>query len=354
MAATPNIINQDHSPSSNLSEIMKPDNPFIRLSAVKLSFVMLGALVASGLLFSPQTLQGQERLKDFDAGDGRVHGAPTLQVSKRDLHSGQVQTINLHPRFHTVLEFPYPIARVDAGDPEVFLADVVGNKLTLKATKVTQEETSMTVILGDADATVVPFLVRTDTNQPPVYVVKYTDPISQHLNQTEKRIAQRLQSDFDQRVERLAEERVKQRLLYSGEILPIDRRKVVGKQPGDKFGLELQHAQQLPGPSGAPRLYIRYRVINKTIAPLKDLNFVVRMESKEAKYLIGETTKKREVFDVQNVQSASEIPAGMAAQGLLILDALDLNEGESISVEAVGFNGQRSVKIDRVLTGSNQ
>lgn len=340
-------------PSSQLLEIMKLDNIATRLSHSFMATLFLASLLfLTGLLTLPQPLAGQERLKDFDAGDGRIHGAPTLQVTEKDLHSGQVQTINLHPRFHTVLEFPYPVARVDAGDPEVFLADIVGNKLTLKATKVTQEETSMTVILGDADMTVVPFLIRTDTEQPPVYVVKYTDPLSKHLNQTEQRIAKRLQSDFDQRVEKLADERVKQRLLYSGEIIPLERKKVKGKEAGRRFGLELQHAQQMPGPSGSPRLYIRYRVINQTIAPLEDLSFVVRMESKESKFVVGETTNQREVFDVQNIQSASKVPAGMAAEGLLIMDALDLEDGESISIEAVGFNGQRSVKINHVLTGN--
>src|SRR5690606_15147993 len=155
-------------------------------------------------------LHGQERLRPITEGDGRIHGAPTLQVSEMDLHPGQVQTINLHPGFHTILEFPYPIARVDAGDPDIFLAAIVGNKLSLKATKLVRSETSMSIILADADLTVVPFVVRTDETQPMLYVVRYTDPVSKHLNEAESRIADRLARENEQRIAELAEMRLRQ------------------------------------------------------------------------------------------------------------------------------------------------
>lgn len=305
--------------------------------------------VALGLLM-PGGAVAQERVRDFTDGDGRIHGAPVLQVTEQDLHPGQVQTINLHPRFHSVLEFPYPIAQVHTGDPDVFMASIVGNKLTLKATRVVETETNMSVVLGDANLTIVPFLVRADSTQPLIYVVRYTDPVAQHLNAAEAEIAARLESDVDVRVERLAEERLRQRLLYSSRVVEINKSEIVGSA-GERFGLTIQTAQRIPGPAGEPRMYLRYRVFNQTVAPLSDLHFVVRIHRHERKWLFFDDTDVREVYDVEDVRTVSPIPAGTAAEGLLIMEAVDLQDNETMSIEAIGFNGQRRVTIERVLVG---
>lgn len=169
-------------------------------------------LAAAAALLVPYSVQAQaqataatapaacaERLCRVDEGDGRIHGAPTMPVTLAEMHPGQVQTLNLHPRYHAVLEFPYPVLRVDAGDPKVFAATIVGSKMTLKATRARKVETTMSIILADADMTVLPFIIRADSTQPFMYVVRYTDPVAKHLNAAEASIAARLQADTDRR-----------------------------------------------------------------------------------------------------------------------------------------------------------
>ncbi|HEX7070899.1 MAG TPA: hypothetical protein VF190_08840, partial [Rhodothermales bacterium] len=264
----------------------------------------LSAIVALAATFSPAPASAQGRLKSVEEGDGRIHGAPTIQVTEMDLHPGQVQTLNLNPRMHAVLEFPYPVARIDAGDPEVFSASIIGNKITLKATKLSRAETSMSVILGDADLTVVPFLVRADSTQPFSYVIRYTDPLSKHLNAAEAAIAERLKAENDTRVADLAEVRLQQRLLLASDVVHIGKRRVIG-EPGERFGIEIQNAQQMSGPDGRPRLYIRYKVLNQTVVPLSDLYFVVRIDTHKHRFLFFDKTVSRELYDVQDVRLAS-------------------------------------------------
>jgi hypothetical protein len=218
----------------------------------------------------------------------------------------------------------------------------------------TRAHTNMSIILGDVDGTVVPFMVRADSTQPYVQLVRYTDPISKHLNAAEAAIANRLQADVNDRVNRLAEERLQQRLLLAGEPVRLGKKASTGKD-GDRLTLELEGAQPLPGDDGRPRLYVRYRVKNGTIAPLPDLHFVLRVDRTTRRFFLFERTVSREMFDVQDVRSSATVPAAGAVAGLLIIDDLDLKGGsESLSVEAVGFNGQRAVKIDRVMVGRDK
>lgn len=302
----------------------------------------------------PSTLAAQSgRLRPVSDGDGRIHGAPTMPVSEMDLHPGQVQTLNLHPRYHAVIEFPFPVAQVDAGDPDVFSASIVGNKLTLSANRVRKAETSMSVMLGDANLTVVPFLVRADSTQPFVYIVRYTDPVAKHLNAAESQIADRLQADVDERVAELSEQRLQQRLLLAGDLVRIGKRTSVGSA-GERLTLVVESAQQIPSADGNPRLYVRYRILNQTIAPLEDLVITPRIVTTRRRWLFFTRTEVLDVYDVQDVRTSAAIPPGTAASGLLIFDSFDLQSSrESLTLEATAFNGQRVVVVDRVLVGED-
>jgi len=308
------------------------------------------AAVFGALLWPSTPLHGQERLREFSEGDGRIHGAPTLQVTEMDLHPGQVQTINLHPGFHTILEFPFPIARVDAGDPDIFLADIVGNKLSLKATKLVRSETSMSVILADADLTVIPFMIRTDETQPMLYVVRYTDPVSRHLNEAELRIARRLAEDNEARIVELAEMRLQQQLLWASDVLKINKEAKAGRD-GERIVLKIENAQTFLGADNTAKTYLRYKIHNGTVMPMEDLYFIVRVVRHKRKFLFFDSRSERELYDVRDVRTANPVPAGTAARGLLIFDAPQLRKDESIEIEAVAFNNQRHLVIERALVG---
>lgn len=319
--------------------------PMTRLPRLRL------ALPVALLALSQIPAQAQERVRPFEQGDGRIHGAPVLQVSEVDLHVGQVQTLNLAPGYHTILEFPYPVARVDAGDLNVFTSDIIGNKLALKATRLSESETSMTVILADENLTVIPFLVRADSTQPVLYVVRYTDPLVNHLNDAEQAIAHRLEADVDRRVSALAEQRLRQVLLFAASPVEINKSARIGGE-GERFTLEIESAQTIPDEDGTPQLYLRYRVLNQTITPLADLHFVVRIQTSRRHNLVGSETVDREIYDIQDVRTNSVVPPGTAARGLLIFDAPELRDGDALSVEALGYNNQRSLRIDRVLVAN--
>jgi hypothetical protein len=209
----------------------------------------------------------------------------------------------------------------------------------------------MTVMLADAGMTILPFLVRADSTQPFVYIVRYTDPVAQHLNQAETAIAARLQADVDSRVEELAEKRLQQRLLLAGEVVRLNRSSTAGR-PGEQVEVTLESAQTLPGDDGRPRLYIRYRVRNGTVAPLSDLAFTLSIRSTRRHKLVFESTEAHELYDFEDVRSSTLIPAGGMVTGLLILDELDLKgPHESLTVTATGFAAQRRVQLDDVLVG---
>lgn len=309
------------------------------------------AIAISLLAARPAFAQG--RLQPFSAGDGRIHSAPTLEVVEMDLHPGQVTTINLHPRYHTVLEFPYVVARVDGGDQDVFMVDPIGNKLTLKAIDIDVAETSMTVILGDPQQTLIPFLVRVDTTQPMAYVVKFTDPITKHLNEAERQISERLSSNIDARVATLAEAHVRQRLLFRAGTVNINKSKFVGPS-GERVGFVVEDAELMPGPSGEPQVYIRYRIVNLTPIPLDDANIVAKIGTKRRRKFFFSQVDYLELSIAEDVRTTSTIPAGAAARGLLILEGLTLQPNQELTLELHAFRNRRTVKIDRVLVGSDR
>lgn len=315
---------------------------------LRLAGIFLGLAVLPTARAQAQDLG---RLRAVSDGDGRIHGGPTMPVSEADLQPGQVQTLNLHPRYHAVLEFPYPIARIDAGDPEVFSATIVGNKVTIKATKVSRAETSMSIMLGDAQLTVVPFLVRADSTEPFAYVIRYTDPVAKHLNQAEAQIAAALQRDVDLRVAQLSEVRMQQRLLTAGDVVRIAQTGEAGR-PGERLLVTIESAQQLPGDDGRPRLYVRYRARNETVAPLTDLVFSAHVERSARRGLVFTTTTSKDLYDVTDVRSVTTIPPGAAATGLLIFDDFALaSDEESLTLDIQAFNGQRRLTLHRVLVG---
>jgi hypothetical protein len=298
----------------------------------------------------PASVQAQDRMHAVSDGHGGVEGAPVRPVQSLELHPGQVQAINLHPRFHMIVEFPYQVARIDAGDPDVFLAEVMGNKVALKATRVTRSETSMSVVLADAEMTVVPFLVRADSTQPIVYVLRYTDPVAKHLNAQESQIAARVKADNERRVDALTEDRLRQRMLLSSDVVRIDKQAAAGRA-GERIILTIENAQEIPNERGAAQLYVRYQLLNQTSMPLSDLTFGARIATQQRKWGVMSRTSERALYDVHDERSAIEVPAGTLVSGILILDALDLQPNESLSIEASAFNGQRTVRLDRVLVG---
>lgn len=307
-------------------------------------------LTVTSLLLLPAVSHAQGRLKDVRHGHGRVEAAPIMQVSERDLLPGQVQQLTLWPHYHVTLEFPYPVARVDGGDDEYFGATVVGNKLMLFAREIDPVQTTMTVILGDAHSTLIPYLVRVDTTQSLAVVVRYTDPVSKHLNDAEARIADRLASNVDERVEKLAEARIQKRLLFSNGAIQLDRQGWSGGR-GSRIGLFVEKAEQMPGPGERPHLYFRYRIFNQTPAALTDARLVVRTHSKKRRWLILSRTTSQEAAILEDVRSYEHIPPGGTVLGLLSLENVVLEPGEWLSVELESPSLKRSVVLDRLLVG---
>ncbi len=319
----------------------------------RLTVGVYGIPLLVAALMAPPMAAAQGRLKPISEGDGLVHGAPVLPVSAMDLHPGQVQSINLRPRATSLLEFPYAVAEVHAGDPDVLTASVRAGKVILKAARDTIAETNVLVLLGDAELTAIAFRVRVDSTQPQVDIVRFTDPVGKHLNEAEAEIARRVRADEDRRVNELTRERVLQQLLLAGNVVRIDRKAMAGSDR-DRFGIDIESVQSLPGEDGRPRLYLRYRVLNGTIAPLADLAIVARIESPQRKWVVFEHRATRELADLRDIRATSVIPAGGSAYGLLILDPLQLEQHESLSIEAIGFNNQRHVKVDGVFVGGKK
>lgn len=322
----------------------------IRAQRIYNMFSRFFILVGIASVTTPSWLHAQERLRPFSEGDGRIHGAPVLQVVEMDLHPGQVQTINLHPGLHSALEFPYPIANVSVGDQDVFLVSQVANKLFLKATRLTRAETNMYVMLADANLTLVSFLVRADSTQPVTFLVRYTDPVAKHLNDVERRMQARLVAENDTRLNELARARLEQTLLYSEAPIEINKSAQIGRA-GERLRITFESAQPLRTNSDRPELWLRYQVFNQTAIPLDDLYFVVRVITHKRKWLFFESTEAHELYDVRDVRTASPAPPGTAIRGLLMLPMPNLTANQSIQVEAIAFNGQRKLILDRVLVG---
>lgn len=310
------------------------------------------SVIFSGIaiLALPTSLMAQERLRPFSEGDGRIHGAPVLQVVEMDLHPGQVQTINLHAGFHTTLEFPYPIVNVHVGDQDIFLVSQVANKIVLKATRLTRAETNMTVMLADAHLTAVPFLVRADSTQPVTFLVRFTDPVAKHLNEVERRMVARLTEENDARLNELARLRLEQTLLFSDPVIKINKSAQIGRE-GERIRVAFESAQPIRSDVDLTELWIRYQVFNQTVTPLEDLYFVVRVVTHKRRWLFFESRDTHEIYDVRDIRTASPIPPGTMARGLLIFPRPELAPNQSLQVEAVAFNGQRRMVVDRILVG---
>src|SRR5690606_5991103 len=170
----------------------------------------------------------------------------------------------------------------------------VGNKVMLKSIEVDARETSMTIILGDARQTLVPFLVRTDSTGPMAYVIKFDDPAVAHLNRAEAEIASRLTSNVNARVASLAEESLQQRLLFKSGSIRIDKQESVGPR-GERIGLIIEDAEQMPGDGGEPRLYIRYRILNETPIPLGEAHLGAPTDTHQRKVLFSGTTATTDI-----------------------------------------------------------
>lgn len=307
------------------------------------------SLLALLLLVLPLSeAEGQERLRDFSEGDGRIHGPPVLEVSEQDLHPGQVQTISLYPGKHTLVEFPYPVVQVDVGDPEIFMTEVVGSKMTLKATEI-DNETSMTVMLGDEDVTTVPFLVRSDEDHPPLFVVRYTDPVEEHLNRAEERIADRISSDQDREVADLAEHRVRQRLLLGAEPTVIDKTAEQG-DARERIRLEVDFAHVIPSEHGSPELYIRYTLYNDTVVPLDHLDFSLTVDRRERRRIFFEELTSRDLHDIRHFMGADRIEPGRSVRGVLLVSKPDFGEGESLGLTLEVPGTGHHLRVERILS----
>lgn len=318
--------------------------------------LIAGAVIGAWLAATPASLLAQNvSEKLYSSGDGRIHGAPVLPVTYMELKPDAVQTINLHPGFHTILEFPYPVARVDGGDDRVLMAEVIGNKVILKAADVDVLETSMSVILGDADLTFITYLVRADSTQPMSFAVRFTDSAVEHINRATERIASELSKNIDRRVEVLAEENLRRKMLFGPGAITINKRKFVEDNNGYRFGIIVEQAEQMPGPNREPRLYIRYRLVNETPRALHDAHLVVRFNQRKRKWGVLSETTSVEIPGVRDERTSLTIPPGESIRGLLIMDGVVLNSSnEWLSIEAVSLGGKVQAMVDRVLVGSDK
>lgn len=280
---------------------------------------------------------------------GQQRGPVTGLVAQQELRPGEVQTISLVPGYQMTLEFPYPIVRVDVGDDSLFIASKYSNKLALRAATQRLAETSVNLTLGDADLTVVPMIVRIDSLAPRVQVLRYTDPMSQELNRSATRIAERLAAETDSRVEQLTETRLRQRLLLASTPQPLNRQAEV-RGPEGRVRLLLDQIQQVPGDDGQPRLYVRYRVENFSPVAIADLQIRIQVV-RTAGTIFGRAVRA-DVYDLEDARSSQEaIQGGTSVLGLLSMLPPALRDGETVSIVATFWNGTRSMTIDRVIAG---
>lgn len=309
----------------------------------------LGVLGLNLLGLAPAALAQSQAERPFDAGDGQLKGPAVRLISYAEIREDEVQTIALVPGYHMVIEFPYPVARLDVGDDSLFIVSKYANKLTVKATSPLAKETSVTISLADADLTVVPFIFRVDPLAPRVQVLRYTDPVAQELNRAKARIAANNNTEVNQKVSDLAEKRLVQRLLVASAPTVIDR-EASTDIPGGFIKLRIETVQQIPGPDGRPRIYLRYRFENGSLATIseEDLQFEVIGIRADNKFW-GKTIKTP-YYDVEDVRTAASVRGGTAILGMLSFDTPDLQPGETLTIIARAFGGKKSVQVDQVLT----
>lgn len=289
--------------------------------------------------------------RPFDAGNGQSKGPTVKLVSYAELKSDEVQTIALVPGYHMVIEFPYPVARMDVGDDSLFTVSKYANKLTVKATSPVAKETSVTISMADADLTVIPFIFRVDPLAPRVQVLKYTDPIAQELNRAKARIAANNNAEVNQRVSDLAEKRMVQRLLVASNPTVINREGTLAIQ-GGFVRLKVETVQQIPGPNGPPRLYLRYRFENSSLVTIgeEDLEFEVIGVRADNKFW-GKNVQTP-YYDIEDTRTSATIRGGSAILGILSLDTPDLQKGETLTIRAKLFGGTKILEVTQALTGS--
>ena len=311
-------------------------------------------LFAITLLLVPGTLLAQT---PPEVGDGRIAGAPVLPVETRDLKPNEVTVLNIHPGYHLTLEFPASIYRVDAGMRDIFQVDHEDYFLFIDPIEPLLDETTLTVILadafGDGRLTLVPFLVRSDTTQPASQTVRFNDPLSDHLNRSEAEIAQRLSSNVDRRVDTLAEERVRERILFKSGTIQIGKRDDVGPR-GERVGFMVDDAEQMPGPAGEERVYIRYRIQNDTPIALEDAYVSARVRTQDRRWLFFSNESSRPHPYVEDLRSSTIIPPSGSVRGLIIFDELGLRPGQSLDLQLTSFDGRRTVEIPNVLVGPSR
>lgn len=299
----------------------------------------------------PAALSAQYPQPTFDEGHGRIEAAPIMQVTDMQLRSNQVQTLNLWPRAHTMLQFPYVVARIDGGDDATVLATHAGNKVWLRPLDVPVSETTMTVTLATRDGLTIPFLVRSDTTQPHTYIIRYTDPVETQLDLARSQIASQMTAEEATRVQALAEEMVRSRFLWSSGPLVINKANSLRTNRGP-ITLHIHHAQQMPGPTGQQYVYIQYVVNNETPIHLQDVRLTVRKHHRERRFVFFRKTKSQLVPTVGEERSAPTIQPFNPTRGILVLENVRLSPGEWISIEMETPQSDQTIVIDRVLVGS--
>lgn len=316
----------------------------MRRLASSLSVAVLVTLAAA----APVARAGAQGTSTFDNGDGRLKGPPVGLVSTAEMKSGEVQTIALVPGGLLTIEFPFPIARMDAGDDSLFIVSKFANKLTIKATTVRAQETRVNLTLGDADLTTLPFVFKVNPHAAPVQVLRYTDPVETELNRARARIAASEGQKVAQRVDALTEARLRQRLLLASPPVAVGREGVDGRGFSE-LRLHVETVQQIPGDGGTPQLYIRYRLDNNTPSAIEDLEFSAT-GVRTSGSVLGRT-RTTPYYDLQDTRSASVVRGGSSVLGLLVMETPALAKGETLTITARVFGGRRSVSVSNVVAG---
>lgn len=274
------------------------------------------------------TAQAQRPLP---AEDGRIHAAPTRPVSYLDMAPGSVQVVPLSPRYHTILEFPLNVFRVDMGDRDIGLVEQIGNKVIIKPVAF-YGETSFTVMLDDDNLTVVPFLVRPDTAASPVYVLRFTDPISEHVREAEEAIVARAEATAMANLATRAEELVQQRALMGFDVayFPDKAQASQLNKYGERVTLEVVKVLYMQTSQNVERAYLLYRVANLTRHSIDGLELSLAMEPKGAKK--AKASDIMEVYDLVDTRAGMPVPSGTLAEGLLVFDRPAMGGGESFRV----------------------
>lgn len=283
-------------------------------------------------------------------GDGLVHGAPVRPVSDAVLIPGDVQQLNLHPRKSVTLLLPYPIDHLSGGDADVFKADAFRSDLTLIPTAVTTRETNFQVHFQDPAHPPVAFRVRVDTTQPAADLIRYVDPVDRYLRRVRTDFEAQLRADEDARVSALATHRVEQLLLLASDPRRIDR---TARDLGPDGALEatVETVQSMPGEDGRPRLWIHYRVTNRTSTPLTDLVAVALVVRRTRRWVFLQRRQSAELTTTRDIRTAPTVPPGGAVHGLLILDQMQLERHQALAVEFIGFHDRHHVTIDHLVAG---